>query len=111
LGFVLTPKFTVQSNTNWTRNIRGPSSIGRPTIYIEPKGSQRLPTFISLDLRLEKLIMFTGRMKLGLIFDAFNIFNQGVASWVQTRVTLDDFGKATSICDPRFLRVGMRFYF
>lgn len=110
LEIVFTPRFTVQSGSSWTRYVRGPSRSGSPNIFIEPRGSERLSTLTTLDFRLEKLFQFSGK-KLGLIFDVFNVFNQGVMTWLETRVTLSTFGKATTICDPRFLRVGMRFYF
>jgi len=111
LGFVLTPRFAVQSGYNWTRTLKLSSSYGSPTVFIETRGSQRLPTMVNLDLRLEKVFAFTQRYKVGLILDAFNIFNQGVATGVTARVTLSTFGKATYVTDPRYFRVGLRVHF
>jgi hypothetical protein len=111
LGFILTPRFSYQSGWNYTRTITGPSAAGRPSIFIEPRGSNRLPGQISLDLRLEKLFSFSEKMKLGLILDAFNIFNRGVETSVSSNVGLVNFGKALTVCEPRYFRVGTRFYF
>jgi len=111
LGFVLTPRFMYQSGWNWTRYVRVSGVSGSPNVYLEPRGSERLPAQIALDLRLEKLFAFTQRFKLGLILDAFNIFNRGVETNVEARVTNSNYGKANSVCEPRYFRVGMRFYF
>jgi hypothetical protein len=111
LGFTLTPRFWYRSNWNWTKYVKVSGVSGSPNVFIEPRGSQRLPALISLDLRLEKQFAFTQRYKVGLILDAFNIFNQGVETDVMGRVTSSNFGKADTVCDPRYFRVGMRFYF
>ena len=111
LGLVLSPRFTVQSGSNWTRYVRGPSSVGSPNILLESRGSERLDTLYTLDFRLEKLLNIRDKMKMGLFFDAYNVLNQGVATGIQTRVTMSTFGQATYICDPAFFRVGTRFYF
>jgi outer membrane receptor protein involved in Fe transport len=110
-GLVLTPRFMYQSGWNWTRNIRGPSAAGRPWIFVESRGSQRLPAQISLDFRLEKLFNFTEKMKLGIILDAFNIFNRGVETGVESDIASVNYGKALYVCDPRYFRIGARFYF
>ncbi len=84
---------------------------GSPPIQIEEKGSRRLPYITNFDLRLEKVFMLTGRMRIGVILDAFNIFNTGIERWAVTNITNVNYGKATSITDPRYIRVGLRFFF
>jgi len=111
LGFVFTPRFTYQSGWNWTRTIAGPSAAGRPTILVESRGSQRLPAQVSLDFRLEKVFTFTEKMKLGLMLDAFNIFNRGVETGLESNIASVNYGKALYVCDPRYFRVGARLYF
>jgi hypothetical protein len=111
LGLVFTPRFTYQSGWNYTRTVTGPSAAGKPSVFIESRGSQRLPAQISLDFRLEKLFNFTEKMKLGLMIDAFNVFNRGVETSLGSNVLLVNYGKALSVCEPRYFRVGARFYF
>jgi outer membrane receptor protein involved in Fe transport len=110
-GFILTPRFTFQSGWNYTRTVTGPSAAGRPSIFIESRGSNRLPAQVSLDFRLEKLFSFTEKMKLGLMLDAFNVFNRGVETSLGGNVLLVNYGKAFSVCEPRYFRVGLRLYF
>jgi hypothetical protein len=111
LGFVFSPRFSVQSGSQWTPFIQINEIPGRPWVYLESAGSRRLPTQISLDLRMEKLFAFSPRYKLGLILDAFNIFNRGVAAGLNTQVNGANYGKASGVCEPRYFRVGMRLYF
>jgi hypothetical protein len=88
------------------------SSIsGSPSVNVTSRGSKRLPAQISFDIRAEKVFAFSQKMKISLIFDAFNIFNRGVETTVENRVTLATYGKAKGVCEPRFFRVGMKFYF
>jgi hypothetical protein len=111
LGLVLSPRVRFRSGWNWNRWRRGPPLAGSPPIQIEEKGSRRLPYLTNFDLRLEKVFMLTGRMRIGIILDAFNIFNTGIETWAVTNITNVNYGKATSITDPRYIRVGLRFFF
>ena len=111
LGFVLSPRFSVQSGYNWTRYAVAYAISGKPNVFLEPRGSQRLPTMVNFDLRLEKQFAFTQRYKVGLILDAFNIFNQGIQTGVFSQVNQPNFGKAQYVSDPRYFRVGLRVYF
>jgi hypothetical protein len=110
-GFVFSPRFLYQSGYNWTRFVKATNTPEKVDVYIEPRGAHRVPPYVALDLRLEKILAFTQKYRLGLILDAFNIFNRGVETAVEGRVTSANFGKATSVNDPRYFRVGMRFYF
>jgi len=111
LGFDFSPKIAIQSGWNWTRTVKATTAPENPVIFIEPRGDRRLPTQIAIDLRLEKIFTFSSRYRLGLIFDAFNIINRGVETELEARVNHANFGKATSVCEPLYFRVGMRFYF
>jgi hypothetical protein len=111
LGIVVTPKFSWQSGWNWTPYVKVSSISGSPSINVTSRGSRRLPAQVSFDIRAEKVFDFSRKMKVSLIFDAFNVFNRGVETSVQSRVTLADYGKALAVCEPRFFRVGMKFYF
>ena len=109
--FVFSPRFTYQSGANWTPYVQVSEVAGSPWVYIEPQGSRRLPAQIALDLRLEKLFTFSTQYNMGLILDAFNILNRGAVDGLNTRVNGADYGNANSVCDPRYIRVGMRFNF
>ena len=110
-GFVLTPRFTYQSGGNWTPYVQVNEIAGSPWVFLEERGSERLPAQIALDLRLEKLFTFTDRYRLGLILDAFNIFNRGVPTSVDGKANGRNYGKANSVSDPLYFRVGLRLYF
>jgi len=111
LGIVLTPRLLVQSGYNWEKYITSPRSAGRVPTRLESRGAERLPTQISLDLRLEKTFTFNEKMRLGLMFDAFNIFNRGVETSVESNVQYVNYGKALTVSLPRYLRIGLRFFF
>jgi len=111
LGLVLTPRIRFRSGWNWNRWRSGPWEEGSPPIQLEEKGSRRFPNITDFDLRLEKVFMLTGRMRIGVILDVFNVFNSGVETWAVTKITSPNYGKATSITDPRYIRVGLRFFF
>ncbi len=110
-GFVLTPRFMVQSGGNYTPYVQVSEIAGSPWVFLESRGARRMPTQVALDLRLEKIFMFSLRYKLSLILDAFNIFNRGVPTGLNNQVNGANYGKANSVCDPRYFRVGMRFFF
>ncbi len=111
LDIVITPRFSYQSGWNWTPYVRATSISGSPNVNVTSRGSKRLPAQIAFDIRAEKVFAFSPKMKLSLIFDAFNIFNRGVETSVESRVTLSTYGKALTACEPRYFRVGMKFYF
>ena len=100
-----------QSGGNWTPYVQVSEIAGSPWVFLETRGSRRLPDQIALDLRLEKLIAFSARYKVSLILDAFNIFNRGVATGLNNQVNGPNYGKASGVSDPRYFRVGMRFFF
>jgi len=111
LDLVLTPRFTYQSGWNWTPYVQVSEIAGSPWVFLEPRGSERLLAQIALDLRLEKLFTLTPRYKLGVILDAFNIFNRGVPTSLYGQVNGPNYKKASGVCDPRYFRVGIRFFF
>jgi hypothetical protein len=111
LGFVLTPRFRFRSGFNWHRWLTTPQGTGKVPLRIEERGSRRFPYITDLDLRLEKVFTLTGRMRIAAMLDVFNIFNSGVETWAATRITNPNYGLATSITAPRYIRVGLRFFF
>jgi hypothetical protein len=111
LGLVLTPRIRFRSGSSWNRWRPGPRSTGKVPIQIEEKGSRRFPNRTDVDLRLEKVFTLTGRMRIGVIFDMFNVFNSGIETWRNTNIAHVNYGLATSIMAPRYIRVALRFFF
>jgi hypothetical protein len=116
LGFVLTPRFLLQSGRNWNRYIYN-YWAGRVPIRLEERGSRRLPYRKTLDLRLEKVFMLPGRKRIGVILDVFNVFNGAVEEFVGSNIENANYGKAMrddmlpGVTSPRYIRVGLRFFF
>jgi hypothetical protein len=75
---------------------------------LEPRGSRRYPSSKNLDLRLEKTFKIGG-IKLGLLVDVFNVFNEGQVNSYSTIAT--SFEEVISIVNPRAFRAGIRFWF
>jgi outer membrane receptor protein involved in Fe transport len=111
LGLVLTPRLLFRSGSNWNRWRNGPFWAGSVPIQIEEVGSRRQPNRIAFDLRLEKVFTLTDRMRIGVILDAFNIFNTGIETWTVANIRSVNYGLATSIQAPRYIRLGLRFFF
>jgi hypothetical protein len=85
---------------------------GRITISAEPRGSRALDPKFNADLRVEKEFQLLDRFRLSLLFDIYNITNDGSAYWVQRRLDLvDTFGHATDLVQPRKFQVGFRINF
>ena len=111
-GFNLSAVYQFRSGTTWARRALIQLNYGFDQILMEPRGSHRIDSTSTLDVRVEKLIS-TGRQqsrRLGLYAEAFNLLNRGVAA----SVIADSgqyFGKPLLWVDPRVLRMGARWMF
>jgi hypothetical protein len=102
---------------------------GRVTFFAEPRGSHHYDVDYQLDMRLEKIFTLAKKYRLGVIFDAFNVFNANtIYSWA-TRIgydwipgdwpssdghsltSPDVYNHAAGIVNPRQLRLGIRLIF
>ena len=110
-GLTFSPRFTWLTGGNWTPYVQVTEIAGAPAVLLTERGSERLPARTALDLRLEKVFSLSARHRIGLILDAFNIFNRGVPTGVYGGANRPNYGKASSVCEPRFFRVGVRYYF
>jgi len=110
LDINLNINFQLISGPTYTMQIRLPRSVDpdRTYIYAETRGSNRYPTSKNLDLRLEKTVKI-GKVKVGLLLDVFNVFNEGIVNWYQTLAT--NFEEVRGIKNPRAFRAGLRFWF
>jgi hypothetical protein len=105
-------------------------NVGTLYLPLSPTGSVYNPDLFVFDTRVEKYFTFHERYRLGVFFDAFNIFNSNTANvegsvisqkkttitiagnpaYGQT-VTYEGFGAPTTILPPRIFRIGARFMF
>ena len=110
LDINLNINFQLISGPTYTMLVRLPRSVDpdRTYIYAETRGSNRYPTSKNLDLRLEKTAQI-GKVKVGLLLDVFNVFNEGIVNWYQTLAT--NFEEVRGIKNPRAFRAGLRFWF
>ena len=110
-GISFTPRFLYQTGANWTPYVQVSEIAGSPWVFLESRGSQRVPDQITLDLRLEKEFMFSSRYRLGFLLDAFNLFNRGVPTSVYGQANGPNYGLASGVNEPLYFRVGTRFTF
>lgn len=78
-------------------------------VNIKPRGSNRYPTTHTLDLRLEKTVTFN-KLKVGILLDIFNLFNEGKITFLDTTTSSGSFGTTLSLTTPRAFRAGLRFW-
>ncbi len=107
----------------WTMRYRTPSSLfnqGRETVFVEARGSHHYPVAKGIDLRLEKTFMLSGKYRLGIILDVFNLLNDNTIDDWGTRIGYDwipgespstSGHELLSFVDPRAARVGIRVIF
>jgi hypothetical protein len=102
--------FQLISGRTYNMRVRLPRSVdvNRAYIRLEPMGSRRYPNSKNLDLRVEKTFKI-GKIKLGLLVDVFNVFNEGQVNSYSTTAT--SFEEVISIVNPRAFRAGLRFWF
>lgn len=119
LGINVSGYFYYFAGTPYTRRIRSRDlglnlPLGSVTIFAEEKGSSRFPDQKILDLRIEKVFNFLGKLgELGLVVDCFNVFNSNVATGIESMSSNPNytFGQTTAVYRPRILRLGVRLKF
>ena len=115
-GVTLGAVYRYTSGQTWARRATFRNlNQGFSQIWMEPRGSRRLPAINNLDLRMEKLVALGRSLRLGISADVFNVTNQGVPnSDVSFPVSVDSgpfLGVPTAWVDPRLLRLGVRLTF
>jgi hypothetical protein len=105
-------------------NTNNPEDQGG-SIMLRPYGSNRLPTFWNLNLRLEKILRVGDIGKIYLMVDAFNVFNSSILNRLRDinegEIATDSIpfgwdpnarsGEPNEILNPRVFRFGLRFQF
>ena len=115
-GIRISPVLRHQSGANFAREIVLPASpaagvsIAGTTIYADNASDNREDNIWVFDVRAEKQLTFGSRVRLRLMFDAFNLSNSHASETI-TRTTGTSFRKPSAILAPRTARVGFRFIF
>jgi hypothetical protein len=115
-GFRISPVLRHQSGPNFARTISVPATAGNvfrliipaSTIYAEPADSRREDNIWVFDVRTEKTVSFTSRIRTRLFLDLFNLTNSSGAETI-TRSTGGNFLRPAAILAPRSARLGFRF--
>jgi hypothetical protein len=118
-GIRISPVLRHQSGANFARTLTvtsaascactGLSNTGN-TAYAEPMNSNREDNIWVFDVRAERQFTFTPRIRLRLMFDAFNLGNSHASETI-SRATGLSYLKPSAILAPRTARVGFRFIF
>ena len=111
----LTPILRHQSGANYARTITisvpaGSAFSASGTHYVEPMDANREDNILVFDVRAEKGINFTSRIRLRAYIDAFNLTNSHASETI-ARATGPQYRKPALILAPRTLRLGFRFIF
>jgi hypothetical protein len=118
-GHIIEEYVNIQDNMS-------PNSADRSnSLSLRPAGSNRLPTFWNLNLRLEKILRIGDVGKVYLMVDAFNVFNSSILNRMRdvntgtiyvhntppTISTSSRSGEPNEVLNPRVFRFGLRFQF
>ena len=75
---------------------------------VQDFGTQRLPTFWTLDLRAEKSFDVGAPGRIHMIVDAFNVTNNDTVLGREGRINSPFSGRITEVLQGRTLRLGLR---
>jgi hypothetical protein len=111
-GIRLSPVLRHQSGVNYARTgtLTFPAGVTATgtAIYLEPSNSNREDNVTVFDVRAEKTVTFTDRIRTRLFFDVFNITNSHASETI-SRATGTGYQKPSAILAPITARVGFRF--
>ena len=85
-----------------------PFSAGRATVFLEPRGDLRLPTFQTVDFRVDKSFTVVGRMRVVASMDVFNLLNGNTTLSMRGGQNAANANTISSLLAPRVLRFGAR---
>jgi hypothetical protein len=114
-GFLVGANYSYQTGRNWVRLVRVPG-LGFPSAAIvqaeERDGGRRMPSLSLLDLRLQKTFTLGGRVRVVLLGDLLNGFNEDAPEGLLSRIaTSPDYGVGRSFVLPRRLMLGAKLTF
>jgi hypothetical protein len=106
----VTPILRVQSGQPIGRVFVATFNYGTANVLAEPIGTRKQDDIVIFDVRAEKSLTLTGRLKLSGIVDAFNLFNSN-AEQNTSYNSGTSFLRPLNIIPPRIVRVGARITF
>jgi hypothetical protein len=112
-GIRLSPVLRHQSGSNYARTFVIPSatglvtSAGSTTAYAEPMNANREDNIWVFDVRADKTINLTQRIRTRVFFDLFNITNSAASETI-SRATGSGYQRPANILAPRTARLGFR---
>jgi hypothetical protein len=114
-GVRVSPVLRHQSGVNFARTLTLPASgagftLTGTTMYAEPANSNREDNITVVDVRAEKSLQLTHRLRLRLFVDGFNLTNSHASETI-SRATGLQYRKPTAILAPMTARVGFRVLF
>jgi hypothetical protein len=114
-GLRLTPILRHQSGVNYARTITisvpaGSAFSASGTHYVEPSNSNREDNILVVDVRAEKTINISSRVRIRAYLDLFNLSNSHASETI-ARATGPQYQKPALILAPRTARLGFRFIF
>jgi hypothetical protein len=95
-------------NPIYSRSNNRPNGIGSINYWIQPVDQNLLPTYWDVDLRVEKTFDFPADVRLHIIADMFNVFNNGINMSIYNRYTSSNFGLISEVMQGFTFRLGLR---
>jgi hypothetical protein len=95
-------------NPIYTRTDSRPNGIGRSSPWIQPVDQNILPTYWNMDLRVEKTFDFPGDVRLHLIGDMFNLFNNGINLAIHNQYNSSNYDLIREVMQGFTFRLGLR---
>jgi hypothetical protein len=113
-----TPIYRIQQGYPYGRVFTATVTGVSQNFLAEDLLAHRMQTVKQLDLRAEKKLSLTGRVKLNVIFDVFNVFNAnpeinilagtGRTTILESGATIPTYGSVSTILPPRIARISGR---
>ena len=108
-GFVIAANLQHFSGKPWAATAQVPLPQGSQRIFLETRGSLRLPSQTLLDLRVSRTISFGSVGRVEVLVDVLNALNDRAPEAVATdNLFSPNFGQPTVFMDPRRAMVGLR---
>jgi hypothetical protein len=95
-------------NPIYTRTDSRPNGIGRVSAWIAPIDTNVLPAYWNMDLRVEKTFDFPADVRLHIIGDMFNVFNNGINLAIHNQYNSSNYDLIREVMQGFTFRLGLR---
>ena len=95
-------------NPIYTRTDSRPNGIGRESAWIQPVDVNKLSSYWDVDLRVEKTFDFPADVRLHIIGDMFNLFNNGINLAVHNQFNSSNYDLIREVMQGFTFRLGLR---